>query len=127
MPLVQNWWCEDMNKLVEREAFIDSVQIEGAHLKIHSIFSSRRPVQKSRSGGTPRSIQKVHRKIDKQAQKPILLALLVRGCKLEGSDKQATRKNLRALFSGITSTHLLEKGNKQLNKHEITHLLQITN
>ena len=97
MPLVQNWWCEDMNKLVEREAFIDSVQIEGAHLKIHSIFSSRRPVQKSRSGGTPRSIQKVHRKIDKQAQKPILLALLARGCKLEGSDKQATRKNLRAL------------------------------
>ena len=117
--MVENWWCELRYKLVEREAFIDSVQLESAELKIHFIFSSRHPVQKSRSGGTPWWIKKVLRKINNQAQKAIFLELFVRGSKLEGSDKQGTRteKLARSAFDKITSImHLLEKCNKQLNK-----------
>lgn len=117
--MVENWWCEHRYKLVEREAFIDSVQLESAELKIHFIFSLRHPVQKSRSGGTPWSIKKVIRKINNQAQKAIFLALFARGRKLEGSDKQGTRteKLARSAFDEITSImHLLEKCNKHLNK-----------
>lgn len=104
--MVENWWCEHRYiKLVEREAFIDSVQLESAELKIHFYFQSR-------SGGTPWSIKKVLRKINNQAQKAIFLALFARGRKLEGSDKQgtSTEKLARSAFDDITSImHLLEK------------------
>lgn len=33
MSLVDIWWYENMNKLVESEAFIDCINIEGAELK----------------------------------------------------------------------------------------------
>ena len=33
MSLVKTWWCENMNKLFQREVFIDSMRIEGAELK----------------------------------------------------------------------------------------------
>ena len=39
LPLVENWGCEYRNILVEGEAFIVSVQLEGAESKIHLIFS----------------------------------------------------------------------------------------
>ena len=39
LPLVENRWYEYRNILVEGEAFIVSVQLEGAELKIHLIFS----------------------------------------------------------------------------------------
>lgn len=32
LPLVKKWWC-DMNKLVKRDAFIDSMRTEDAELK----------------------------------------------------------------------------------------------
>ena len=43
LPLVENWWCEHRYKLVEREAFIDSVQLESAELKIHFYFQFAAP------------------------------------------------------------------------------------
>ena len=43
LPLVENWWCEHRYKLVEREAFIDSVPLESAELKIHFYFQFAAP------------------------------------------------------------------------------------
>ena len=33
MPLVEKWWYEHMNKLVEREVFIVSTRIQGEELE----------------------------------------------------------------------------------------------
>ena len=38
MPFVENWWCEYISKLVEREAFIDSIRIQGAELENKFLF-----------------------------------------------------------------------------------------
>ena len=38
MPLVEKWWREHMNKVVEQEAFIDSVSGKSAELKGTFLF-----------------------------------------------------------------------------------------
>ena len=40
MPLVENWYYEHMNKLVERDLFIDSVRVKSAELKDKFLFES---------------------------------------------------------------------------------------
>ena len=67
LPLVENWWCEYRNILVEGEAFIFSIQVEGAGLKIQlaapsAEVSIRRNTMVDQKGSQEEKITKFKRR-----------------------------------------------------------------